>query len=57
VYEDCEAKRDWPKLMGFLTASVPLGTVGVGLYVSGSTRLQLREYVADAPARAEQPAE
>lgn len=57
VDEDCEAKRDWPKLMGFLTVSLPLGIVGVGLYVSGATRLQMREYVAEAPERGEQPAE
>jgi len=57
VYEECEAKRDWPKLMGFLTVAFPLGIVGVGLYVSGSTRLQLREYVVETPERAEQPSE
>ena len=57
VYEECEAERDWPKLMGFLTASVPLATIGVGLYVSGGTRLQLRKYVAETSAQEDSPAE
>lgn len=46
AYENCEAERPWTTMMGLLAASVPLGMLGMGLYTSGNTTLQVREYVA-----------
>lgn len=56
TWDDCRAQRRWPEMLGWLGLSVPLSVVGGALFTSGSTRLRVREYMAEHRLAAEKKA-
>ncbi|MFI6148686.1 hypothetical protein [Streptomyces sp. NPDC051109] len=45
--ERCDAERDWGPIVAALLLSLPLASLGTGLYVSGTSALRTAKYAAE----------
>ncbi|MCM1967539.1 MULTISPECIES: hypothetical protein [unclassified Streptomyces] len=45
--ERCDAERDWGPILAALLLSLPLASVGTGLYVSGASAVRTAAYAAE----------
>ncbi len=45
--ERCDAERDWGPILAALLLSLPLASIGTGLYVSGTSAIRTAAYAAE----------